>query len=165
MAKQLEALIARAKHIVENGGLLARDTSLQLIAALEQSQGDVHEANARNDVKCAQLCKQDEEIATLKQRVAELEDAIRDHSNSTHFCEVCGKDDPCATDDVCRALDNTTTVGASPLAVKLPPEINPGQARSLFSIEIDEDQAGAAADGWNSCLKAIRAAGGTVEGE
>ncbi|MBU4681242.1 hypothetical protein KC222_04360 [Cedecea davisae] len=55
---------------------------------------------------------------------------------------------------------------ASPLAVKLPPEINPGQARSLFSIEIDEDQAGAAADGWNSCLKAIRAAGGTVsEGE
>ena len=30
MTKQLEALIARAKHIVENGGLLARDTSLQL---------------------------------------------------------------------------------------------------------------------------------------
>ncbi|NIF57490.1 hypothetical protein F3J27_03590 [Enterobacter sp. Ap-916] len=38
MTKQLEALIARAKHIVENGGLLARDTSLQLIAALEQAQ-------------------------------------------------------------------------------------------------------------------------------
>jgi len=38
MTKPLEALISRAKHIVENGGLLARDTSLALIAALEQSQ-------------------------------------------------------------------------------------------------------------------------------
>lgn len=38
MTNQLEALISRAKHIVENGGLLARDTSLALLTALEQSQ-------------------------------------------------------------------------------------------------------------------------------
>ena len=37
-------------------------------------------------------------------RVAELESAIINHSNSVHFCEVCGKDDPCATDDVCSAI-------------------------------------------------------------
>ncbi|MFT3099154.1 hypothetical protein ACMWGI_28300, partial [Klebsiella pneumoniae] len=27
-----------------------------------------------------------------------------DPSHSVHFCEVCGKDDPCSTDDVCYAL-------------------------------------------------------------
>lgn len=37
-------------------------------------------------------------------RVVELETAIKIHSESTHFCEVCGKDDPCATDDVCSVL-------------------------------------------------------------
>lgn len=30
--------------------------------------------------------------------------AINDHKNSTHFCERCGEDDPCATDDVCSVL-------------------------------------------------------------
>lgn len=30
--------------------------------------------------------------------------AITDHKNSTHFCERCGEDDPCATDDVCSVL-------------------------------------------------------------
>ncbi|ENZ7982309.1 hypothetical protein ACXJ76_001765 [Klebsiella pneumoniae] len=33
-----------------------------------------------------------------------LKSAITDHSHSVHFCEVCGKDDPCSTDDVCYAL-------------------------------------------------------------
>ncbi|HCD5206382.1 TPA: hypothetical protein NBT52_005035, partial [Klebsiella pneumoniae] len=35
-----------------------------------------------------------------------LKNAITDHSHSVHFCEVCGKDDPCSTDDVCYALKN-----------------------------------------------------------
>lgn len=39
-------------------------------------------------------------------RIAELEDAIRTHSNSVHFCEVCGKDDPCSTDDVCTVINH-----------------------------------------------------------
>ncbi|HID3528859.1 TPA: hypothetical protein ACXE51_002139 [Serratia marcescens] len=30
--------------------------------------------------------------------------AINDHKNSTHFCERCGEDDLCATDDVCSVL-------------------------------------------------------------
>ncbi|MFY0199464.1 hypothetical protein [Klebsiella variicola] len=43
----------------------------------------------------------------LRQLAAEnvaLKNAITDHSHSVHFCEVCGKDDPCSTDDVCYAL-------------------------------------------------------------
>ncbi|WP_407575667.1 hypothetical protein [Raoultella terrigena] len=43
----------------------------------------------------------------LQQLAAEnvaLKNAITDHSQSVHFCEVCGKDDPCSTDDVCYAL-------------------------------------------------------------
>lgn len=36
-----------------------------------------------------------------------MKSAITDHSQSVHFCEVCGKDDPCSTDDVCYALRET----------------------------------------------------------
>ncbi|EIU1004448.1 hypothetical protein MKM07_002182 [Salmonella enterica] len=36
-----------------------------------------------------------------------LKSAITDHSHSVHFCEVCGKDAPCSTDDVCYALNQT----------------------------------------------------------
>ncbi|WP_116439213.1 hypothetical protein, partial [Klebsiella pneumoniae] len=36
-----------------------------------------------------------------------LRDAITTHSQSIHFCEVCGKDDPCSNDDVCYVLDET----------------------------------------------------------
>lgn len=46
----------------------------------------------------------------VKQLAAEnvwLKSAITDHSHSVHFCEVCGKDDPCSTDDVCYALNQT----------------------------------------------------------
>lgn len=46
----------------------------------------------------------------FKQLAAEnvgLKSAIADHSQSVHFCEVCGKDDPCSTDDVCYVLRET----------------------------------------------------------
>lgn len=46
----------------------------------------------------------------LKALVAEnvvMKSAIRTHSESVHFCEVCGKDDPCSTDGVCYALSET----------------------------------------------------------
>ncbi|MDM8056561.1 hypothetical protein [Klebsiella aerogenes] len=36
-----------------------------------------------------------------------LRDAITTHSQSIHFCELCGKDDPCSTDDVCYVLNET----------------------------------------------------------
>ncbi|MGR7403772.1 hypothetical protein ACU61D_11165 [Klebsiella aerogenes] len=34
-----------------------------------------------------------------------LRDAITTHSQSIHFYELCGKDDPCSNDDVCYALN------------------------------------------------------------
>lgn len=36
-----------------------------------------------------------------------LRSAIIDHSHSVHSCEICGIDDPCSTDDVCRVLSQT----------------------------------------------------------
>lgn len=44
--------------------------------------------------------------ALLNEAVA-LRDAVKTHSQCTHFCEVCGKDDPCENDDVCYVLDDT----------------------------------------------------------
>ncbi|HHB7981082.1 TPA: hypothetical protein ACN7OR_000550 [Klebsiella pneumoniae] len=47
-----------------------------------------------------------EKVRQLAAENVALKSAITDHSHSVHFCEVCGKDDPCSTDDVCYALKN-----------------------------------------------------------
>ena len=68
----------------------------ELIASLE-SAGEL----SIREQKFLKLAK------AFKQMAAEnvaLKNAIIDHSHSVHFCEVCGKDDPCSTDDVCYAL-------------------------------------------------------------
>ncbi|HBX8061596.1 TPA: hypothetical protein MIH12_13970 [Klebsiella pneumoniae] len=68
----------------------------ELIASLE-SAGEL----SLKETKVMALAK------AFKQMAAEnvaLKSAITDHSHSVHFCEVCGKDDPCSTDDVCYAL-------------------------------------------------------------
>ncbi|EIX9779014.1 hypothetical protein ML235_001435 [Klebsiella pneumoniae] len=68
----------------------------ELIASLE-STGEL----SIKETKVMALAK------AFKQLAAEnvvLKSAITDHSHSVHFCEVCGKDDPCSTDDVCYAL-------------------------------------------------------------
>jgi len=49
---------------------------------------------------------------------AALKDAITTHSQSTHFCELCGKDDPCSTDDVCYALNETPVTDAALAAIE-----------------------------------------------
>lgn len=51
-------------------------------------------------LKVAKLCMQ------LAAENVALKNAITDHIHSVHFCDVCGKDDPCSTDDVCYALKN-----------------------------------------------------------
>jgi len=43
---------------------------------------------------------------------AGMKEAIQTHSESVHFCEVCGKDDPCNTDDVCYVLKETPATDA-----------------------------------------------------
>ncbi|HGH4742027.1 hypothetical protein [Serratia marcescens] len=47
-----------------------------------------------------------------------LKDAITTHSQSTHFCELCGKDDPCSTDDVCYTLNETPATDAAFAAIE-----------------------------------------------
>lgn len=72
------------------------ETVNELIASLE-SAGEL----SIREQKFLKLAK------AFKQMAAEnvaLKSAITDHSHSVHFCEVCGKDDPCSTDDVCYAL-------------------------------------------------------------
>ena len=57
----------------------------------------------------------------FKQLAAEnvaLKNAITDHSHSVHFCEVCGKDDPCSTDDVCYALKDIPATDAYMAGIK-----------------------------------------------
>ncbi|MCQ0609909.1 hypothetical protein [Klebsiella pneumoniae] len=71
----------------------------ELIASLE-SAGEL----SIREQKFLKLAKAFKQLAV--ENVA-LKNAITDHSNSVHFCEVCGKDDPCSTDDVCYALKDT----------------------------------------------------------
>ncbi|MEV9404529.1 hypothetical protein AB0211_10960 [Klebsiella pneumoniae] len=68
----------------------------ELIASLE-SAGEL----SIREQKFLKLAKAFKQLAV--DNVA-LKNAITDHSHSVHFCEVCGKDDPCSTDDVCYAL-------------------------------------------------------------
>lgn len=63
--------------------------------------------------KCREITNCTDEVDLqdwVKQLAAEnvgLKSAITDHSHSVHFCEVCGKDDPCSNDDVCYVLSET----------------------------------------------------------
>ncbi|EPY7167586.1 hypothetical protein [Klebsiella pneumoniae] len=68
----------------------------ELIASLENA-GEL----SIREQKFLKLAKAYQRLAA--ENVA-LKSAITDHSHSVHFCEVCGKDDPCSTDDVCYAL-------------------------------------------------------------
>lgn len=68
----------------------------ELIASLE-SAGEL----SIKETKVMALAKAYQQLAAEN---VGLKNAITDHSHSVHFCEVCGKDDPCSTDDVCYAL-------------------------------------------------------------
>ncbi|MBQ5206421.1 hypothetical protein FD774_03880 [Klebsiella pneumoniae] len=70
----------------------------ELIASLE-SAGEL----SIREQKFLKLAKAYQQLAAENMA---LKNAITDHSHSVHFCEVCGKDDPCSTDDVCYALKN-----------------------------------------------------------
>jgi len=61
-----------------------------------------HDDYAALEAKCAALAAEN----------AALKSAIQTHSESVHFCELCGKDDPCSTDDVCMVLNETPATDA-----------------------------------------------------
>ncbi|EOW6434212.1 hypothetical protein ACSDIA_003755 [Cronobacter turicensis] len=64
------------------------------------------------DVLIAVLREKTKQCEQIAAENAALMAAIQTHSGSVHFCEVCGKDDPCSTDDVCYALKETTATNA-----------------------------------------------------
>lgn len=82
---------------------------------------------------------------------AALKDAITTHSQSTHFCEICGKDDPCSTDDVCYVLNETPATsavlaaiearGVERLADKLDAEIEQIMRGAFFYDDISSREA------------------------
>lgn len=59
-----------------------------------------------------------EKVRQLAAENMALKNAITDHSHSVHFCEVCGKDDPCSTDDVCYALKDIPATDAYLAGIK-----------------------------------------------
>lgn len=70
-------------------------------------------------------CQLMERCLAAEARVVELtaenvamKSAITDHSHSVHFCEVCGKDDPCSTDDVCYVLSQTPSTDCIVAGIK-----------------------------------------------
>ncbi|CDI24358.1 hypothetical protein H5768_11615 [Klebsiella pneumoniae] len=80
------------------------ETVNELIASLE-SAGELS-IREQKFLKLAKAFKQ------LEAENVALKNAITDHSHSVHFCEVCGKDDPCSTDDVCYALKDIPATDA-----------------------------------------------------
>lgn len=75
--------------------------------------GEDGPASVASEIRALQALR-DTAMQALKSQVEQLaaenvalKAAITDHSQSVHFCEVCGKDDPCSTDDVCYALRET----------------------------------------------------------
>lgn len=64
-------------------------------------------------VRSSEYVKLESDVAALQEQVRALaaeanylRNEIKQHSASVHFCEVCGKDDPCKTDDVCCSLNH-----------------------------------------------------------
>ncbi|HFN3667863.1 TPA: hypothetical protein ACHFUB_005029 [Klebsiella pneumoniae] len=74
--------------------------TLQAVNELIQSLESAGELSIREQ----EFLKQAKAYQQLAAENVALKNAITDHSHSVHFCEVCGKDDPCSTDDVCYAL-------------------------------------------------------------
>lgn len=78
-------------------------------AALEQRLIESERYGRQTDITIDNL---EMKLAQMAAENAGLKQAITTHSQSTHFCEVCGKDDPCSTDDVCYVLNETPATDA-----------------------------------------------------
>ncbi|HEE5074543.1 TPA: hypothetical protein R7I63_003241 [Klebsiella pneumoniae] len=88
--------------------------NIETVNELIQSLESAGELSIREQ-KFLKLAKAFKQLAA--ENVA-LKSAITDHSHSVHFCEVCGKDDPCRTDDVCYALKDIPATDAYLAGIK-----------------------------------------------
>lgn len=94
----------------KKGSTITLQAVNELIASLE-SAGEL----SIREQKFLKLAKAYQQLAAEN---AALKSAITDHSHSVHFCEVCGKDDPCSTDDVCYALKDIPATDAYLAGIK-----------------------------------------------
>ncbi|WP_391487130.1 hypothetical protein [Leclercia tamurae] len=97
----------------------AENSLVQMLALQLRNQ---IKSNGEITTKCAALAA--ENVA--------LKSAVQTHSESVHFCELCGKDDPCSTDDVCMALSETPDTDAFLAEVR-------AQGVEMFAKEMHAD--------------------------
>lgn len=88
--------------------------TLQAVNELIQSLESAGELSIK-ETKVMALAKAFKQLAA--ENVA-LKSAITDHSQSVHFCEVCGKDDPSSNDDVCYVLNETPATDRIVVGIK-----------------------------------------------
>ncbi|HGM6654480.1 MULTISPECIES: hypothetical protein [Serratia] len=96
------------KNIVENQGIKTDKPLPMSYEALKAERDALERQLLMSEAKCKGYFS-DAAAALIKSDALAVENAclvraITDHKNSTHFCERCGEDDPCATDDVCSVL-------------------------------------------------------------
>lgn len=96
-------LVAVGHHLAK---ALSSDTSIIDIVKVLSRLAE------RLDCTTAALHATQDQRDQLAAENAVLKSAIETHSESIHFCELCGKDDPCSTDDVCMALSETPATDA-----------------------------------------------------
>lgn len=96
-------LVAVGHHFAK---AMSSDTAIMDIAKI------VSRLAERLDCTTAALRATQDQRDQLAAENAVLKSAIETHSESIHFCELCGKDDPCSTDDVCMALSETPVTDA-----------------------------------------------------
>lgn len=88
-----------------------RDTAVMAYAVQRACSG-LEESRREFRAAEATINNLEQQLAEVVAENAGLKQAITTHSQSTHFCEVCGKDDPCSTDYVCYALSETPATDA-----------------------------------------------------
>lgn len=96
------------------GDMKVNETSAEYLVRKLSQAGELTAAHstiekAREVTNCPDGVDLQDHLKALVAENMALKSAIQTHSESVHFCEVCGKDDPCSTDDVCYALSETPT--------------------------------------------------------
>ncbi|WP_439076077.1 hypothetical protein [Serratia sarumanii] len=117
-AVRFEAFAREAEH----GEYVRFDAHQQTVSALEAERDALADRVERlsgmlTESRAATKSAEERADALAVENTC-LVSAITDHKNSTHFCERCGEDDPCATDDVCGVLRGIPDTDAALAAIQ-----------------------------------------------
>lgn len=121
LAVENENLFAAAGEVYAAGYNHGHLNTVDGIAYTEGVEETFAERGAQVLAESSELPATSNTPAQLERLIAEnvsLKAAITTHSQSTHFCELCGMDDPCNTDDVCYALNETPATSSALAAIE-----------------------------------------------